>query len=143
MIWKWVAANEMTIKIRTKMKPDGECYGYYKWSIKHTINKTPQSKKRLSKIMIFSVRNPSLPYPKVSLPSTDEQFLINFSRIPVSPINWKLKLARSSFLLICFWYTISKIPKFHLNYWCGNFLETHSDSPETLRKLCVFTKFIN
>ena len=36
---------------------------------------------------------------------------------------------------------------FHLISWCENFVETHSyrivseDSPETMRKLCLSTKF--
>ena len=36
------------------------------------------------------------------------------------------------------------IPKFHLISWCGNFVERHSfrESPETLQKLCVSTKFL-
>ena len=43
--------------------------------------------------------------------------------------------------------TLRKIPKFHLISWCGNFVETHSfckilsESPETLGKLKVPTKF--
>ena len=37
--------------------------------------------------------------------------------------------------------------KFHLISWCGKFVEINSfcrissDPPETLRKLCIFTKF--
>ena len=43
--------------------------------------------------------------------------------------------------------TLRKIPKFHLISLCGNFVERHSfrrvlgESPETLRKLCLSTKF--
>ena len=42
---------------------------------------------------------------------------------------------------------LRKIPYFHLISWCGNFMERHSfrivsgDSPETMRKLCLSTKF--
>ena len=45
--------------------------------------------------------------------------------------------------------TLRKIPKFHLIYWCGNFVERHSfhrvssKSPETLQKLCLSTKFLH
>ena len=43
--------------------------------------------------------------------------------------------------------SLRKIPKFYLIYWFGNFVERHSfgtvlgESPETLRKLCLSTKF--
>ena len=43
--------------------------------------------------------------------------------------------------------TLHKIPKFHLTSWCENFVERHSfrkvpgDSPETMQKLCLSTKF--
>ena len=42
---------------------------------------------------------------------------------------------------------LRKIPQFHLIYWCENFVGRHSfrivsgDSPETMRKLCLPTKF--
>ena len=44
---------------------------------------------------------------------------------------------------------LRKIPKFHLISWRRNFVETHNthsvsgESPETPRKLCVYTKFPN
>ena len=44
-------------------------------------------------------------------------------------------------------HTLGKMPYFHLNSWCGNFLERHSfrvvlgDLPETMWKLCVSAKF--
>ena len=44
---------------------------------------------------------------------------------------------------------LHKIPKFHLISCCGNFVERHSfhrvwgDSPETLRNLCLSTKFLH
>ena len=43
--------------------------------------------------------------------------------------------------------TLCKIQKFHVIFWCGNFEERHSfrrvlgASPETLRKLCLSSKF--
>ena len=43
--------------------------------------------------------------------------------------------------------SMRKIPQFHLISTCGNFVERHSfrivsgESPETLRKLCLSTKF--
>ena len=43
--------------------------------------------------------------------------------------------------------TLQKIPYFHLISWCGNFMERHSfcivsgDSPKTMQKLCLATKF--
>ena len=41
--------------------------------------------------------------------------------------------------------TLSKMLWFHLIFWCGNFVERRSfrigDSPETMRKLCLSTKF--
>ena len=52
-----------------------------------------------------------------------------------------LKLQRRSHI------TLRKLPWFHLISWCGNFVERHSfyivlgESPETMRKLCLFTKF--
>ena len=42
---------------------------------------------------------------------------------------------------------LRKILLFHLISWCENFVESHSlrivlgDSPETIRKLCLSTKF--
>ena len=42
---------------------------------------------------------------------------------------------------------LRKIPKFHLISWCENFVKRHSfsivssDSPETMRKRCLSTKF--
>ena len=44
---------------------------------------------------------------------------------------------------------LCKIPLFHLTYLCGNFLERHTfcivlgESPETIRKLCLSTKFLH
>ena len=43
--------------------------------------------------------------------------------------------------------TLHKIPKFHINSWCGNLAERRifrrvsGESPESLRKLCLSTKF--
>ena len=43
-------------------------------------------------------------------------------------------------------FSLHKIPKFHLIFWCGSFVETHSfcrlaaESPKPMQKLCVFTK---
>ena len=43
--------------------------------------------------------------------------------------------------------TLHKISEFHLTFWCGNFVERHSfrivsdETPETMRKLCLSTKF--
>ena len=43
--------------------------------------------------------------------------------------------------------SLQKIPQFHLIFYCGNFVGKHSfcidsgDSPETMRKLCLSTKF--
>ena len=43
--------------------------------------------------------------------------------------------------------SLRKIPEFHLISWCENFVERHSfridsgESPETMRKLCLSTKF--
>ena len=52
------------------------------------------------------------------------------------------------FLPPCFvGLTLRKIPWFHLISWCGNFVERNSfrivsgDSPETMWKLCLSTKF--
>ena len=45
------------------------------------------------------------------------------------------------------WYSLCKIRQFHLISWCGNFVERQSfrtnsgESPETMRKLCLSTKF--
>ena len=44
-------------------------------------------------------------------------------------------------------FPLRKIRKYHLIFWCGNFVERHSfrrvsgDSPEPLQKLCLSTKF--
>ena len=60
----------------------------------------------------------------------------------------------SVFYFECIWWywmlvsTLHKTPKFHLISLCGNFVERHSfqrvstDSPKTLRKLCLSTKFL-
>ena len=46
-----------------------------------------------------------------------------------------------------FYLSLRKILWFHLIFWCGNFVERHSflivpgDWPETMRKLCLSTKF--
>ena len=56
------------------------------------------------------------------------------------------------FLRLCFprcstFIRLRKIPKFYLISWCGNFVERYNfsrilgDSPETLSKLCLSTKF--
>ena len=43
--------------------------------------------------------------------------------------------------------SLRKVPLLHPISWCGNFVESHSfhivsgDSPETMRKLCLSTKF--
>ena len=48
---------------------------------------------------------------------------------------------------LSFFLPLRKIPSFHLISWCGNFVERHSflivsgDSPETMWKLCLSTKF--
>ena len=45
--------------------------------------------------------------------------------------------------------TLQKIPQFHLISWCGNFVERYSfgivlgESPKTMRKLCLSTKFLH
>ena len=59
----------------------------------------------------------------------------------------------SHVLLVSVDYTAStslrQIPKFHLISFCGNFVERHSlrrglgNLPETLRKLCLSTKFLH
>ena len=57
--------------------------------------------------------------------------------IPDSTNEAKKKLIRA----------LRKILQFHLISWCGNFMERHSfrivlgHSPETMRKLCLSTKF--
>ena len=44
-------------------------------------------------------------------------------------------------------YSLRKIQKFHLVYWCGKFAETYSfwrvsgESPKTMRKLCLPQNF--
>ena len=79
------------------------------------------------------------------------------AQCPVSPIlaknsrkeeikffTWKLELVSN-----IFWMTVElrKIPEFQLISWCGNFAERHrfrkvsGDSPKTMRKLCLSTKF--
>ena len=46
-----------------------------------------------------------------------------------------------------FFRTLRKGQKFHLIFWCGDFVEKHSfqrvlsEPSETLRKLCLSTKF--
>ena len=55
-------------------------------------------------------------------------------------------------LFLCcqiFKLSLRKMPKFHLISWCGNFVERQSfhtfssESPKTIRKLCLSTKFPN
>ena len=59
------------------------------------------------------------------------------------------------FFITCFWHSwvltffvsLLEIPYFHLMSWCESFLERHNfrvvlgESPETMRKLCLSTKF--
>ena len=58
-------------------------------------------------------------------------------------IPFALTLLNISYLL----ETLRKIPWFHLISWCEKFMERHSfriisgDSPKTMRKLCLSTKF--
>ena len=46
-------------------------------------------------------------------------------------------------------HPLREIPWFHLISWCGNFVERHSfrivsgESPKTMRKLCLATKFLH
>ena len=37
--------------------------------------------------------------------------------------------------------SLRNIQRFHLIPWCWNFVERHSESPKTLRRLCLSTKF--
>ena len=54
------------------------------------------------------------------------------------PFSWKLKNISK---------TLRKMQWFYLIFWCGNFVERQrfhivlGDSPETMRKLCLSTKF--
>ena len=65
---------------------------------------------------------------------------------------WNFVSLRHLFLRLCFprcstFIRLRKIPKFYLISWCGNFVERYNfsrilgDSPETLSKLCLSTKF--
>ena len=60
--------------------------------------------------------------------------------------NFMHKINVTHFVLISS-LVLCKIPKFHLISWCGNFVERLSfrrvsgESPKTLRKLCLSTKF--
>ena len=60
-------------------------------------------------------------------------------------------MIKGFFLSSSYWYhsifTLRKIPQFHLNSWCGNYVKRHSfcivsgDWSETTQKLCLSTKF--
>ena len=62
---------------------------------------------------------------------------------------WELNLKNTGIgLILCYiGLALRKIPKFHLISWRGNFEERHSfgivleESPETMQKLCLSSKF--
>ena len=80
-------------------------------------------------------------------------FLWNTQRDEMRNLFVKLcKFETPVFLRLCFprcstFIRLRKIPKFYLISWCGNFVERYNfsrilgDSPETLSKLCLSTKF--
>ena len=69
----------------------------------------------------------------------------------IKKLPWLVQALRNSFDCCdsnCIKFrTLRKIPQFHLIFWYGNFVERHifriilGKSPETMWKLCLFTKF--
>ena len=60
---------------------------------------------------------------------------------------WDLVLKARLYDPVILFLSLFKIPKSHLVFWCGNFVESHrfrtvsGKSPETMRKLYLSTKF--
>ena len=60
-----------------------------------------------------------------------------------------LLIAGSWIFLKLLHITLPKMPQFPLIFWCGNFVERHSfrivlvSSPETMRRVCLSTKFLH
>ena len=72
-------------------------------------------------------------------------FSVMFGRKKIKS-SWNFAIILSKLFLVNL-QSLHKILYLHLISWCGNLAERHSfrivsgDSPETMRKLCLFTKF--